>query len=666
MSQRLSIDIPEDQPRPTPPSPPAPESVSVELPSNTIPGTPADTKTGRKMRDCRKFIHYDFSPPFVSSESSQSEVDVSEDGDDTGPKKIAKKRGRPRKNFSMEDKDREESPVKEFKEKKPRGRKPVKSQSTDSAFLTDDRDNSPVKDSEIKVKKKRGRPPKVRPPVEPQISVSDMAEELAESHVKSRSSIISLQRQTLLSRRCSEGSEPAPEAPRAAALKRVERSHSFDTVEGVDELTKKLMASHPQLLLKAPLSKVEPDASQSETSIKSAPLESIEESLTEQPVCSDNSLPQQTCDIRQQERPTTTVVVRKKVTVQRYSEPLMDIVDQLPKKSSPPPSTLEDPDRPMTPPPGTATIYQENLDLLDGMKVLTRIGPHFYPGKVTAVEGSSIFAVSIEGERGNKPHIYPAEELLQKTLLDVSPGSRRYTPVGARVCVLWSSKLNFLYPGTVKSFTSAKQFILVELDDGDQREIHIDNVRLLPRAYPKVVGKSKRERPLGEVDDDNMIRFPISAISPEGKKRMPGKPGKLQEQRKFHESMQQKTEEDPVKPKPEVKDATLNADLLKDGLRILNKKNGHFYPGRLNAVRPPDIYGILLDNERGFRPSIFAREELLLDAIREIKVKSADLPMGTRVCAYWSAKYHFLHPGTVLPVSLTLTSSSEQSSFVVF
>ena len=335
----------------------------------------------------------------------------------------------------------------------------------------------------------------------------------------------------------------------------------------------------------------------------------------------------------------------------------MNIVDHLPKKNSPPPQSLdqEDPERPTTPPPGTCTIYQENLDLLDGMRVLTKIGPHFYPGKVTAVEGSSIFAVSVEGERGNKPHIYPAEVLLQKTLLDVKPGSRRYTPPGTRVCVLWSPKLNFLYPGTVKSFPASKQFVFVELDDGDQREIHIDNVRLLPRTYPKVLSKTKRESPLGEVEDDTMIRLPISAISPESKKRLPGKPGNLQGQHKFHEKPPpQKLSEEPGKLKADIKDATLNADLLKDGLRILNKKNGHFYPGRLNAVRPPDIYGILLDNERGFRPNIYAREELLEDAIREIKVKTADLPMGTRVCAYWSAKYHFLHPGTVIPVSSTL------------
>lgn len=98
-------------------------------------------------------------------------------------------------------------------------------------------------------------------------------------------------------------------------------------------------------------------------------------------------------------------------------------------------------------------------------------------------------------------------------------------------------------------------------------------------------------------------------------------------------------------------DPTLTEQQLRDGLRVLARMDGgHFYPGRLNAVRPPDIYGILLDNERGFRPIIYAREELLKDAVREVKVRSvADLAVGSRVAAYWSAKYQFLHPGTVVP-----------------
>ena len=91
------------------------------------------------------------------------------------------------------------------------------------------------------------------------------------------------------------------------------------------------------------------------------------------------------------EDPAKTLIVRKSVKVQDYSDPLMTIRDQLPRVSPPPSDQGE---RPVTPPPGPCIIYQENLDLVDGLRVLTRIGPHFYPGCVKTIEAPSIFAVS--------------------------------------------------------------------------------------------------------------------------------------------------------------------------------------------------------------------------------------------------------------------------------
>ena len=100
-----------------------------------------------------------------------------------------------------------------------------------------------------------------------------------------------------------------------------------------------------------------------------------------------------------------------------------------------------------------------------------------------------------------------------------------------------------------------------------------------------------------------------------------------------------------------LEDVSLNEENLVDGLRVLVRIEGHFYPGRLNAINPPDIYGVLLDNERGFKPHIYAREELLKNVIRDVRVSGGDntVPLGTRVCAYWSTKYVYLHPGTVVP-----------------
>lgn len=65
---------------------------------------------------------------------------------------------------------------------------------------------------------------------------------------------------------------------------------------------------------------------------------------------------------------------------------------------------------------------------------------------------------------------------------------------------------------------------------------------------------------------------------------------------------------------------TLTGELL-DNLssaskqRVLTAMGGLFYAGSLNAVQPPDVYSVTLDGERGNRPHIMSREEILRDAV---------------------------------------------------
>ncbi|KAG5899192.1 hypothetical protein JTB14_026945 [Gonioctena quinquepunctata] len=101
--------------------------------------------------------------------------------------------------------------------------------------------------------------------------------------------------------------------------------------------------------------------------------------------------------------------------------------------------------------------------------------------------------------------------------------------------------------------------------------------------------------------------------------------------------------------RPEDTRCTLTAELLEvDKLRVLTAMGGLFYAGQLNALEPPDVYSITLDGERGNRPHIMSREEILRDAIVEVAPKSTDdLPVGTRLCAYWSQQYRCLYPGSV-------------------
>ena len=59
----------------------------------------------------------------------------------------------------------------------------------------------------------------------------------------------------------------------------------------------------------------------------------------------------------------------------------------------------------------------------------------------------------------------------------------------------------------------------------------------------------------------------------------------------------------------------IDKDELEDGLRILIFMDGLFHEGEIKAIRPPDVYGAILDNERRTRPHICSQEEILRDAV---------------------------------------------------
>lgn len=87
---------------------------------------------------------------------------------------------------------------------------------------------------------------------------------------------------------------------------------------------------------------------------------------------------------------------------------------------------------------------------------------------------------------------------------------------------------------------------------------------------------------------------------------------------------------------------------LKDGLRLLMLQDGKFWPARLNSTKLPDVYGVVMDRQRGNRPLILPRDDILKEAVLELRPKSVShLPVGARVCAVWSAAYICLFPGTV-------------------
>uniref|UniRef100_A0A3Q2Y5Q0 BAH domain and coiled-coil containing 1a n=1 Tax=Hippocampus comes TaxID=109280 RepID=A0A3Q2Y5Q0_HIPCM len=92
----------------------------------------------------------------------------------------------------------------------------------------------------------------------------------------------------------------------------------------------------------------------------------------------------------------------------------------------------------------------------------------------------------------------------------------------------------------------------------------------------------------------------------------------------------------------------LAKELLTDGLKILvSKEDELLYAARIHTMDFPD-FSVTIDGERGNRAKIYSLEQLLREAVLDVRPESeAMLNDGTRVCAYWSERSRCLYPGYV-------------------
>ncbi|XP_063825187.1 protein winged eye [Ostrinia nubilalis] len=133
------------------------------------------------------------------------------------------------------------------------------------------------------------------------------------------------------------------------------------------------------------------------------------------------------------------------------------------------------------------TLTEDKLD--SSPRVLTAMGGLFYAGKLSAVQAPDVYAITLDGERGNKPHILSREETLRDAIVEVTPSSVSELPPGTRVCAYWSQQYRCLYPGTTAPASPAPpedKFVAVEFDDGDSGRIAIEDIRFLEPDYPVV------------------------------------------------------------------------------------------------------------------------------------------------------------------------------------
>lgn len=158
-------------------------------------------------------------------------------------------------------------------------------------------------------------------------------------------------------------------------------------------------------------------------------------------------------------------------------------------------------------------ITAQHLEI-DQMRVLTAMGGLFYAGRLSAVQAPDIYSITLDGERGNRPHIHSREEILKDAIVEVCPASTKELPPGTRLCAYWSQQYRCLYPGTSVEASEPDselddKFVSVEFDDGDSGRIALDDIRLLQPNYPVVeydpnplLTLGKRRRQVSSSTDD--------------------------------------------------------------------------------------------------------------------------------------------------------------------
>uniref|UniRef100_A0A1A9ZHM4 BAH domain-containing protein n=1 Tax=Glossina pallidipes TaxID=7398 RepID=A0A1A9ZHM4_GLOPL len=153
--------------------------------------------------------------------------------------------------------------------------------------------------------------------------------------------------------------------------------------------------------------------------------------------------------------------------------------------------SLATPQKRTNPLDNTLMLTQEHLYRKE-TRVLTDMGGLFYAGIMKPLQPPDVYAITLDGERGNKSHIMSREEIFKDTILEVAPKSVENVPVGTRLCAYWSQQYRCLYPGrAIESESSddgatSQEFVSVEFDDGDSGRIRLQNIRFLLSDYPIV------------------------------------------------------------------------------------------------------------------------------------------------------------------------------------
>ena len=91
-----------------------------------------------------------------------------------------------------------------------------------------------------------------------------------------------------------------------------------------------------------------------------------------------------------------------------------------------------------------------------------------------------------------------------------------------------------------------------------------------------------------------------------------------------------------------LRNAKLTEHDLRDGLKLLILQDGRFWPASLHSTQLPDVYGLVMEKQRGNRPQIQPRDDILDQGVSFFVLSFAQLRCGVVILVKPSLKLHIV------------------------
>merc|ERR1712106_51090 len=158
--------------------------------------------------------------------------------------------------------------------------------------------------------------------------------------------------------------------------------------------------------------------------------------------------------------------------------------------------------------------YLNSNNIVPGIKILLLRDSCFHPATIVSIDANKKYGIRLKYSKTHEVLYYSEQDLILNTVLEREAMSSDNLENDMRVATYLNNRLEFLFTGTVID-RKPGEIILVAMDSGlGHEEIQVDNIRILPNSYPKVLKKESKDVSPMKVSIKNEYNEQISSSHP--------------------------------------------------------------------------------------------------------------------------------------------------------